>query len=145
MTTHDDALGPVNYVLVEFPGGHVAADGFQQLIEFVDAGTIAVLDLEFFSITELNELRALNAAEVGASVGIDLSDFEGASSELIGDDDKTIIAERASAGSTVAVLVYEDVFFAPVLAAWEHAGAAVLAEGPILSDDLLDALDETEK
>ncbi len=44
--TFDAKLGPIDYVVVEVPGGTVGADGFRELLALVERNAIRVLDLE---------------------------------------------------------------------------------------------------
>jgi hypothetical protein len=144
MTAHDDILGPVNYLIVEFPDLARGADGFARLLEITHSGTVAVLDLEFFAVSDTGTPTPLVASQLGARVGLDLADFDGANSSLLTDDDRAQAAGNAAPGSIIAVLVWEDLSLVSVLAEWESSGATILGEGPVLPDDLIDAIDATE-
>lgn len=148
MTQHQasDRLGPIDYQIIEFPSGEIAAAGFRALLDLVDAHRIQVLDLEFVSTSADGDVAVIAAHDVAVADGetIDMALFDGAASGIIGDLDLAEISEHLTPGGVAAILVYEELTMLPVLDAWEASGATVVAAGPILPDDLLTALDATE-
>lgn len=138
-----DQFGPIEYVAVEFPDGAITADGFEQLLEIVDNGTIRILDLEFVVKAADNSLRVVPASTFDLA-DFDLSQFDGAASGLLDAGDIAAVGEDIAAGSVAAVLVYEELTVLPVLDAWVRSGARVITEGHISVDELADALNETE-
>lgn len=135
-----DHLGPVSYLAVEFPQGQVNAEGFSRLIELVDAGLILVLDLEFVRRAADGSLVTISPGSL--DLDVDLSAFEGADAGLLDPDDLEFVAQGLADDSVLAVLVYEDLALAPVLAAWGSGGARLVAEGPVAVEDLEHALDQ---
>ncbi|MFE4500643.1 hypothetical protein ACFRFQ_12325 [Rhodococcus sp. NPDC056743] len=138
-----DQFGPIEYVAVEFPDGSVTADGFEQLLETVDNGSIRILDLEFVVKAADNSLRVVPASTFDIA-DFDLSQFDGAASGLLDAGDIAAVGEGIAAGSVAAVLVYEELAVLPVLDAWVRSGARVITEGHISLDELESALNETE-
>ena len=47
MTDEAEPMGPISYLIVEFPGNKMTGEGFPALIELVDRGLIRILDLKF--------------------------------------------------------------------------------------------------
>ncbi|GAA3583412.1 hypothetical protein GCM10022198_03290 [Klugiella xanthotipulae] len=139
--TFDDQLGPIDYLIIEFPGGRVTAAGFAQLLELVDGGSIRVLDLEFVAATADGGARIIGLDELGPVEGFDMTVFDGASSGLADTTDLAEIGRALRPGSIAAILVYEELTMLPVIAAWERADARVLGEGVIPVADMLAALD----
>ena len=133
----DDHLGPVEYVAVEFPRGHVTVEGFDHLLAQVDAGNVLVLDLELVRRGP-DGWHKVSAADLGTDV--DLSTFEGADSSLLDDADFELLAAGLAEDSILAVLVYEDLTMHAALRAWGAGGARLVAQGPLGVDDLTDAL-----
>lgn len=43
----DDELGPIDFLAVTFPGGHIGSEGFATLLDLADRGVLQILDLEF--------------------------------------------------------------------------------------------------
>lgn len=143
---HDDRLGPVDYQIIHFPSGTVSGAGFRQLLALVDAHLIHVLDLEFITLGGDGQPTVVPAHDVAVDGDdpIDMTLFDGASSGLVSDLDLAEVAAALAPGGVTAVLVYEEMTMLPVLHAWEEAGATIAAGGPILTEDLLDALDAAE-
>lgn len=81
--TSDDAqaLGPVDYIVVEFPDGTPTSGGFQHLLDLARRGVIGILDLEFLR-RDTNGVHAIPIADVPSTPGLDLSVWDGASSGL---------------------------------------------------------------
>lgn len=137
MAADDDRFGPVDFVVVQFPGGRVDAAGFAQLLDLVDRGLIRVLDLEFVTVRE-GEVHTVPAAELGDAVAA----FEGAGSGLLDREDLAEVAVQLQPGSVAAVLIYEELSLLGVLQAFEASGASVVAGGTVEVADLDSALAE---
>lgn len=129
----DDHLGPIEYLAIEFPEGRVTAQGFHHLLARVDAGDVLVLDLELVA-RDATGWHKIAPASLDA--GVDLAVFEGADSSLLDEEDFELLAPDLSAGSIMAVLVYEDLTLHQALRAWGAEGARLLAQGPLSVDDL---------
>lgn len=138
-----DRLGPVEFLVIEFPEGNIAGAGFAELEALVDSGHILVLDLEFVSKSADGVVSVVEAGELTAD-GVDLAAFAGASSHLIEGDDVVDAGSMIAAGSVAAVLVYEVLTVLPMIAAWERAGAKLAAGGAIEFDDLDAAITAAE-
>lgn len=139
MTAQQDRLGPVDYLVVRLPDSG-APEGFDALLDVVDSGQVRILDLEVLVRSEEGVLLVETAAW-GSRAGIDLGAFAGATSGLLDDEDRTVLAEQLVAGQSALVVVYEVLVLDPVVAAFAAAGGTVLDEGPVGDDALLDALD----
>ncbi len=144
MSDIDDRLGPVEFLVVEFPNGEVGGAGFTHLLSLVDSGQILVLDLEFVSKSADGEVAVVEANTLGLADGGDLAAFAGASSHLIDGDDVTDAGAMIAPGSIAAVLVYEVLTVLPMIAAWERAGARLAAAGSIEFEDLDAAITAAE-
>ena len=142
---YEDELGPVDFLAVEFPGGRVTAPGFDQLLSLARQGTIRVLDVEFVVKDPAGRTRKAEASELGGPDGVDLSAWTGASSGLLDDADVGQIAAAIEPGAAAAVIVYENRWVLGLADAWRHDGARLIADGGISADDLVAALDATER
>lgn len=145
MSDIDDRLGPIEFLVVEFADGVVVGDGFTHLVSLVDSGQILVLDLEFVSKSADGVVTVVEADTLEPVEGVDLAAFAGASSHLIDGDDVARAGELIAAGSVAAILVYEVLTVLPMIAAWERAGASLVAAGAIDFDDLDAALTAAEE
>ena len=142
--TFDAELGPIAYVVVEFPGGVPGANGFRELLDLVERREIRVLDLEFVALGADGGVETIEPTMLGAVDGLDMAVFAGASSGILDASDFAALGADLTPGSIAAVLVYEELSMLQVLASWERAGGKLLAEGPVDAADLISALDSTE-
>ncbi|MEU7697599.1 DUF6325 family protein [Streptomyces sp. NPDC039028] len=142
---NDDAeeLGPIDYLIVEFPGSRMTGEGLPLLVDLVDRGLIRILDLTFVRKEEDGSVSGLEIADLTGDGELDLAVFEGASSGLLGQDDLEEAAGALQPGSSAGILVYENRWAAPFAAALNRGGAQVVASGRIPVPALLAALDTT--
>jgi hypothetical protein len=139
-----DQLGPVDWLVVEFPGKQPTGQIAPHLIDLVDRGLIRILDLAFVHKEEDGSVVGLNLADLDLSASPELIVFEGASSGLIGDDDRAEVGNALAPGASGAVLLYENTWAAPFAAALRRGGAQLVASGPVEVDALLESLDAAE-
>ena len=85
--TELDETGPIDYVVIEFPGNRMAGEGLPILVDLVDSGIIRILDLKFITRELDGSVTAVEIADFDGDGQLDLAVFEGASSGLIGQDD----------------------------------------------------------
>ncbi|MEU5335247.1 DUF6325 family protein [Streptomyces asoensis] len=137
-------MGPIDYLVVEFPENRMTGEGFPLLVDLVDRGLIRILDLLFVRKDEDGSVVGMEVADLTGDGALDLAVFEGASSGLLGQDD---IAEAGGAlepGNSAAILVYENLWAAPFAAALRRGGAQLVASGRIPVPAVLAALDDTD-
>ncbi|MET8163810.1 DUF6325 family protein [Streptomyces sp. NPDC005329] len=137
-------MGPIDYVVVEFPGSRMTGEGFPLLVDLVDRGLIRILDLLFVRKDEDGSVVGLEIADLTGDGVLDLAVFEGASSGLLGQDDIEEAGGALSAGNSAAILVYENLWAAPFATALRRGGAQLVASGRIPVPAVLAALDETD-
>ncbi len=136
-------IGPIDYLLVEWPGQQPNGEVAPHLVDLVDRGLIRILDLLFIAKDEEGNVAALNIADVGGEVA-ELSIFEGASSGLLGDDDVEQAGGVLEPGTSAALLVFENSWAAPFVGAVRRSGGELVASGRIPAEDVLAALDAAE-
>jgi hypothetical protein len=139
-----DEMGPIDYVVVEFPGSRMTGEGFPLLVDLVDRGLIRILDLMFIRKEDDGSVAGLQIADLTGDGDLDLAVFEGASSGLLGQDDIEEAASALEPGSSAGILVYENLWAAPFAAALRRGGAQLVASGRIPVPAVLAALDETD-
>lgn len=137
-------MGPIDYVVVEFPGNRMTGEGFPLLVDLVDRGLIRILDLLFVRKDEDGSVVGMEIADLTGDGALDLAVFEGASSGLLGQDDIEEAGGALGAGNSAAILVYENLWAAPFATALRRGGAQLVASGRIPVPALLAALDETD-
>src|ERR1700684_2764831 len=105
-------MGPVDYLLVEWPGRQPNGEVAPELLSLVDRGLINILDLTFLAKAEDGTIAALEISEVGGEV-VELAVCEGASSGLLTEDDLQEAGSALEPGTSAALLVYENAWAAP--------------------------------
>src|SRR5439155_4882856 len=83
----DEVMGPVGYLIVEFPGNKMTGEGFPLLVDLVDQGLIRIIDLAFVMKGEDGSVCAAELKDLDGDGEMSLAVFEGASSGLLNDDD----------------------------------------------------------
>ncbi|MFD5409051.1 DUF6325 family protein [Streptomyces nojiriensis] len=138
-----DELGPVDYIVVEFPGNRMTGEGFPILVDLVDRGIIRIFDFAFIRKEEDGTVTALELQDLGGGE-VDLTVFEGASSGLLDGGDIQEAAAALEPGSSAGVIVYENTWAAPFARALRRGGAQLVAAGRIPVQALLASLDALE-
>ena len=126
-----DELGPVDYVIVEFPEGHQHFTGevIEELLKLVEAGTIRLIDALILAKADDGSVEAMELADV-EDLG-PLVELEAALAELLAEDDVEMLAAAMDPGSVAGVLVYENLWAAPFASAARRAGGELIANGRI--------------
>jgi uncharacterized membrane protein len=139
-----DEMGPIDYVVLEWPGRQPNGEAAPHLIDLVDRGLIRIIDLAFVTKDEDGSVAGLELNELGEQME-QFAAFAGASSGLLGDDDLNEAANALEPGTSAAVLVYENRWAAPLAAALRRSGGELVASGRIPIQDLEAALDAAEQ
>jgi len=137
-------MGPIDYIVVEWPGRQPNGEVAPQLVDLVERGLIRILDLVFVAKDEEGNVAGLEISELAGEVA-ELSVFEGASSGLISDEDVDEAGGVLEPGTSAALLVFENAWAAPFVSAVRRSGGQLVASGRIPAQDLLDALDASEE
>jgi hypothetical protein len=136
-------MGPVDYIVVEFPDEKVPRDVLPGLVDLVDQGTVRILDLAFVRKETDGSVVGLEIGETGDGE-MDVQVFEGAASGLMGSEDRDEAAAVLEPGRAAMVVLYENVWAIPFASALRRAGAELVASGRVPVSELLDALDAAE-
>ena len=145
MSTAPETMGPIGYLIVEFPQGH-RFDGraLAQLVELVDRGLIRVLDLVFVRKDESGAIAVVDLGDLTVD-DFDITVFDGASSGLLGADEAESAGAVLEPGATGAVLIYENRWAAPFVDTLRRSDAQLVAAGFIPLDDIVAALDAADR
>lgn len=144
-TATEDELGPVDWIVVEFPGSRFKGEIAPALADLVDREIVRVLDLLIMrkdaeGTIEAFELSDLDDSEIGQ-----LRSYEADLAMLLSEDDVTAIAAAIEPGCTAAVLVWENTWAAPFASAVRRAGGQLVASGRIPVQALLAVIEEDDE
>ncbi|MFG2913687.1 DUF6325 family protein [Kitasatospora sp. NPDC048298] len=133
--------GPIDYLVVEFPGNRMTGEALPLLIDLVDRGLIRILDFAFVRKDTDGTIAGMEIADFDGDGLLDLAVFEGSGSGLLDEDDLSEAAAVIEPGNSAGVLIYENTWAAPFAAALRRSGAQVVASGRVPMQDLLHSLD----
>lgn len=134
----EDALemGPIDYIVVEFPTHKPTGEAFAELLALVDGGLIRILDLVFVRKQDDGSVIALDWHEVADGVP-EIEVFDGVTSGLVGGQDLEEVGNALEPDEAAAVLVYENVWAAPFASAVRRSGGMLVASGRIPVQSIL--------
>jgi Family of unknown function (DUF6325) len=141
---HEAPMGPISYLVVEFPGSRMTGEGFPALVDLVDRGLIRILDLAFFTRNADGSVRGIELRDLDHDGSLDLTVFDGASAGLLDQSDLDDAAGAIEPGSSAGVLIFENRWAATFVDALRRGGAELVAAGYIPLADVVAALDATE-
>jgi hypothetical protein len=141
-TTSSDVHGPVDFVLLEFPRDRLTGEASRALLDLVESGVIRLYDL---LVVAKNEDGSIEVLELGDPSGVDgFAYFSGARSGLLGDDDVEEAGSAMQPGTVAALIVYENTWAIPFVAAARDSGGELIASARIPAPDIMAALEAIE-
>ena len=129
--TELDSLGPVDYIVVEFPAGasNFTGEMANELLRLVDAGIVRVIDVLILTKDEDGAIDAIELSDI-AELG-ELEIIEAQLAELLAAEDVEHLAAAMEPGSTAGVLIWENLWAAPFASAARRSGGQLIATGRI--------------
>jgi Family of unknown function (DUF6325) len=131
MSVNMDELGPIDWIVVEFPEPKFHGQIAPILKDLVDRELIRVLDLIFLTKDPDGEFEVFEASDMDESEIGELRAYETELAMLLSEQDVLDLAETIEPGSSAAVLVWENLWAAPFGSAVRHAGGQLAASGRI--------------
>jgi hypothetical protein len=145
MEAQERELGPIDIAVIAYPpGAAMTGEAAPLLVDLVDRGIIRVLDAMFVMKKEDGTFEGFEARDLDERGVGDFTVFEGASSGLLGEEDAAKAAEAIEPGSAAVMLVYENSWAAPFVAAVRRNGGVPIAFERVPAQDVIDALDALE-
>lgn len=129
------ALGPVEYIIVGFPGNQFNGKIAPELISLVESGTVRILDLIFIGKDAEGDVLAFEIDELDGAMGF--GQLDGEVGGLISPEDIEFAASQLEPNSSAALLIWEDVWAAPFAAAVLESGG-VLLQGARIPRELIE-------
>ena len=141
--TEVDVHGPVDFVLIEFSGDRLTGRAARELVSLVERGIVAVYDVMVVGKTTEGEVYAADLASGEVDVG-DFADLAWARTGLLGDEDVREAAGAMEPGKLAVLIVYENTWAIPFVAAARESGGELIAGARIPAQDVMDALEALE-
>jgi hypothetical protein len=139
-----EPLGPVSYLIVEFPGAKMTGEGLAELVRLVDRGIVRILDLQFVLRADDGSIEAVELAALDLDGSFDLTVFEGVSSGMLDDSDLADAQSAIEPGSAAAILIFENRWATPFVQALRRSEAQLVAAGYIPQEAVAVSLDATD-
>ena len=139
-----DELGPIDYLVVEFPAGasNFTGEMARELVKLVDAGTIRVVDILILQKDADGSVEAMELSDVG-ELG-ELQAIEAQLAELLAEEDVLNLAACMEPGSVAGVLIWENLWAAPFAAAARRSGGQLIANGRIPIQAIIASIEADE-
>jgi len=139
-----DELGPIDYVVVEFPAGAANFTGemVTELVRLVEAGLIRVVDALILIKDSDGSIEATELSDVG-DLG-ELGALEAELAELLAEEDVVHLAAAMEPGSTAGVLIWENLWAAPFASAARRSGGQLIANGRIPIQAIIASIEADE-
>ena len=137
----DLEVGPVDYLVIEFPGSRMTGEGLPILVDLVDQGVIRILDLVFIDKGLDGDVTVMELSDLDDATSGHLSIFQGASSGLLDGSDISEAAQAVEPGNAAGILIYENRWAGPFVAAMRRSGAELVASGRLPAADVIAAVE----
>ena len=138
-----EEMGPIDYIVLEWPGRQPKGEVAPLILDLHDRGVIRIMDIALMVKGEDGSVAAVDLGSANGESG-GFSDFDGASSGLLGQDDLEEAAQALNPGTSAAVLVYENRWAAPVAIALRQSGGQLVATGRLPVQAILASLEAAE-
>ena len=139
-----DELGPVDYLVVEFPAGasNFTGEMATELLALVDSGTVRVIDVLILTKNEDGSIDATELSDI-EELG-ELQAVEAELADLLAEEDVVHLAAAMEPGSTAGVLIWENLWAAPFAAAARRSGGQLIATGRIPIQAIIASIEADE-
>ena len=139
-----DSLGPIDYIVVEFPAGasNFTGEMAKELLALVESGTIRVIDILILTKNEDGSVEAMELSDF-EELG-ELQALEGQLAELLAEEDVAHLAAAMDPGSTAGVLIWENLWAAPFASAARRSGGQLIATGRIPIQAIIASIEADE-
>jgi uncharacterized membrane protein len=132
-------IGPVEYVIIGFPGSQFSGEIAPELANLVESGVVRIIDLVFITKDEAGDVLVIEVDE-DADLNV-FAAIDGEVGGVLGDEDVAHAAEAIEPGSSALLLLWEDTWAAPLAQAIRNSGG-VLLEGSRIPYELVEEAEE---
>src|ERR1700741_4553439 len=145
MEDNEREPGPIDVIVVGYPkGAPMTGEAVPILLDLVDRGIIRVLDALFVQKQADGTFSGFDLADLDEDTAGDLTVFAGATTGLLDDDDVALAAGEIEPGTAAVMIVYENRWRGPFIAAVRRNGGVLIANQRIGVQELIDAMGATE-
>ncbi|TMB42288.1 MAG: DUF1269 domain-containing protein [Chloroflexi bacterium] len=137
-------MGPIDYLVIEFPHGRMSGEGLPLLVDLAARGIVRIFDLLFIRKLPNGSIVRIDLTGLSGEDVMQLAVFDGASSGLLDQKDIDAAAHVIEPGSIAGLIVYENRWAAPLATALRRGGAELVAGGRIPVQALLASLEAAE-
>ena len=139
-----DELGPVDYIVVEFPAGasNFTGEMAKELLDLTDRGIIRVIDIIIVTKGDDGSVDAMELSDV-EELG-ELEQLETELAELLAEEDVVQLAAAMDPGSTAGVVIWENLWAAPFAASARRSGGQLVAHGRIPMQAIIASIEADE-
>jgi hypothetical protein len=138
-----EEMGPIDYVVLEWPGEQPVGDVVPLILDAVERGIIRILDVAVMAKGDDGSVAAIDLGDLSGDA-TSFAEFEGASAGLLGQDDLEDAAAALEPGTSAAVLVWENRWAAPIARALRESGGQLVANGRIPIQAILASLETAD-
>jgi Family of unknown function (DUF6325) len=138
-----EEMGPIDYVVLEWPGEQPVGDVVPLILDAVERGIIRILDVAVMAKGDDGSVAAIDLGDLSGDT-TSFAEFEGASAGLLGQEDLEEAAGALQPGTSAAVLVWENRWAAPIAVGLRRSGGQLVASGRIPVQAILASLDAVE-
>ncbi|MEV4262575.1 DUF6325 family protein [Kribbella sp. NPDC049584] len=135
--------GPIDYILIEFTGDKLTGRAAEELVNLVERGIVHVYDVMVVGKDANGSMYMVDLAESSGQAG-GFADLNGARSGILAEDNLREVAGAMQPGTLAALIVYENTWAIPFVAAAVESGGQMIAGGRIPAQDVMDVLDALE-
>jgi len=140
-----DELGPVDWIVVEFPGSRFNGQIVPALVDLVQRDLVRVLDLLVLKKDDDGTLEAFELSDLDDKEVGELRSYESELAMLLSEGDVTSLAAAIEPGSSAGVVVWENTWAAPFASAVRRSGGQLVASGRIPTQALLAAIEAEQQ
>jgi hypothetical protein len=142
--TPADVHGPVDFLLLEFPDDRLTGRAAEELLDLIGRGIVDVYDVVVVGKDKSGATYGVDLAQVAAEQVGGFADLAWARSGLLTDEDMEQAAAAMEPGRLAALIVYENTWAKPFVAAARESGGELVAGARLPAQDVIDAFDAME-
>ncbi len=139
---NEDVFGPIDIVVFEMDPDNATGGIAQAVFDLVESGIVRIYDVMLVLKDHDGTVTEIDVSTLDGEISI--AQFSGARSGLIGADDLDDAGGLLEPGRMAFLIMYENAWAVPFVAAAREAGAELIASSRINAQDIMDALDEIE-